>query len=128
MVLQLALGAPFLLAYPASYIGRAFEFTRVGVVAALAFSCPWLVLVCSLCSGQSAGLPPCFPWAFLSASTSSNAPFEPSLLFLSLQVFLFTWTVNWKFLPEGWFVSPRLALVLLAAHLRLLWSFAQYRW
>ncbi len=29
VVLQLALGAPFLLAYPASYVSRAFEFTRV---------------------------------------------------------------------------------------------------
>ena len=30
VVLQLTLGAPFLLAYPASYVGRAFELTRVG--------------------------------------------------------------------------------------------------
>ena len=44
------------------------------------------------------------------------------------QVFLHTWTVNWKFLPEAWFVSRRLALLLLAAHLRLLWSYAQHRW
>ncbi|GAB4819571.1 hypothetical protein N2152v2_006617, partial [Parachlorella kessleri] len=70
VVLQLTLGGPFLLAYPASYVGRAFEFTRV---------------------------------------------------------FLHTWTVNWKFLPEPWFVSRRLALLLLAAHLRLLWSYAQHR-
>lgn len=29
LVLQLALGAPFLLAYPSSYVSRAFEFSRV---------------------------------------------------------------------------------------------------
>ena len=32
VALQVALGAPFLLTYPTSYISRAFEFTRVSRV------------------------------------------------------------------------------------------------
>jgi len=71
VILQVILGAPFLLSYPYSYVSRAFEFSRI---------------------------------------------------------FLYTWTVNWRFLPEGFFVSSRFALLLLAVHLRVLWSFAQYRW
>jgi alpha-1,3-mannosyltransferase len=38
------------------------------------------------------------------------------------------WTVNWAFLPERWFTSQRFALLLLALHVLLLWSFAQHRW
>jgi alpha-1,3-mannosyltransferase len=44
------------------------------------------------------------------------------------RVFKYEWTVNWKFLPESVFVSKRMAVLLLIFHLRLLWSFAEYRW
>jgi alpha-1,3-mannosyltransferase len=44
------------------------------------------------------------------------------------RVFLYKWTVNWHFLPESWFVSQQLAVLLLLAHLMLLWSFANRRW
>lgn len=47
---------------------------------------------------------------------------------LQAQVFAYTWTVNWRFLPEAWFTSQRFAMALLALHLRLLWSYAQKRW
>jgi alpha-1,3-mannosyltransferase len=44
------------------------------------------------------------------------------------RIFKYEWTVNWKFLPESVFVSKRMAVLLLILHLRLLWSFAEYRW
>lgn len=44
------------------------------------------------------------------------------------RVFKYEWSVNWKFLPESVFVSKRMAVLLLIFHLRLLWSFAEYRW
>lgn len=71
IVLQLLLGAPFILSYPMSYLQRAFEFTRV---------------------------------------------------------FMFKWSVNLQFLPENIFLSKQLAILLLVLHLRMLWSFAKYRW
>ena len=43
------------------------------------------------------------------------------------RAFLHTWSVNLKFLPEHVFLSPALATGLLAAHLALLWLFAEYR-
>ena len=43
------------------------------------------------------------------------------------RAFLHTWSVNLKFLPERLFLSPALAAGLLAAHLALLWLFAEYR-
>ena len=44
------------------------------------------------------------------------------------RVFFHVWSVNLKFLPEDVFQSKGLALALLAAHLALLWLFAQNRW
>ncbi|KAL6772031.1 hypothetical protein ACKKBG_A28705 [Auxenochlorella protothecoides x Auxenochlorella symbiontica] len=44
------------------------------------------------------------------------------------RVFQQRWSVNWQFVPADWFVDRRFALVLLALHLRLLWSFARFRW
>ena len=43
------------------------------------------------------------------------------------RAFLHTWSVNLKFLPERVFLSPALAAGLLAAHLALLWLFAEHR-
>jgi len=40
------------------------------------------------------------------------------------RVFLFKWTVNWKFLPEDMFVSPALSVSLLLLHLSTLILFA----
>ncbi|XP_064872571.1 dol-P-Man:Man(5)GlcNAc(2)-PP-Dol alpha-1,3-mannosyltransferase isoform X1 [Oncorhynchus nerka] len=42
--------------------------------------------------------------------------------------FMFTWTVNWRFLPEWLFLSRYFHLVLLAAHLLALLLFALRRW
>lgn len=64
--LQVVLAWPFLSTFPAEYVGRAFELSRV---------------------------------------------------------FLHTWTVNWKFLPEPLFQSRELALGLLSAHVALLAAF-----
>jgi len=71
VLFQLFVALPFLVSHPWSYLGQAFEFSRV---------------------------------------------------------FKYEWTVNWKFLPENWFLSKQFALFLIALHLRVLWSFVQYRW
>jgi ALG3 protein len=42
--------------------------------------------------------------------------------------FFYVWTVNWKFLPEEIFLSTRLAVVLLVAHLVVLALFAVKYW
>lgn len=42
--------------------------------------------------------------------------------------FLFRWTVNWRFLPEAFFLHRGFHLGLLGAHLTLLLLFALYRW
>ena len=44
------------------------------------------------------------------------------------RVFLFKWTVNWRFVPEDVFRSRIFALSLLAAHLTILVAFAFFRW
>ncbi|XGW08228.1 hypothetical protein V3C99_010940 [Haemonchus contortus] len=44
------------------------------------------------------------------------------------RVFLFKWTVNWRFLPEELFLSPRLHLTLLSCHLLVLVVFGYYMW
>lgn len=44
------------------------------------------------------------------------------------RVFMYTWTVNWKFIPEEWFLSKQFSIFLLMVHLRLLWALVQYRW
>lgn len=71
VALQAALGAPFLLTHPRSYLSRAFELSRV---------------------------------------------------------FMWQWTVNWRFLPEETFVSPRWAAALLCAHLVALLALAHFSW
>jgi len=43
-------------------------------------------------------------------------------------VFLWKWTVNWRWLGEDWFQSWHLSYGLLVAHLLLLMSFAATRW
>ena len=68
LLLQLGLAGPFLLHAPGSYLGRAFELSRV---------------------------------------------------------FLHTWSVNLKFLPEQAFQARWLAAGLLAAHVLTLWLFAR---
>ncbi|KAI3721800.1 hypothetical protein L2E82_32818 [Cichorium intybus] len=44
------------------------------------------------------------------------------------RVFIYFWSVNFKFVPEPIFVSKEFALILLFAHLSLLMIFAHYRW
>lgn len=56
------------------------------------------------------------PWSYLSRA------FEFS------RVFIYKWTVNWKFIPEQWFLSRQFAILLLLIHLRLLWAFVNHNW
>lgn len=56
------------------------------------------------------------PWSYLSRA------FEFS------RVFIYKWTVNWKFIPEQWFLSKQFAILLLLIHLRLLWAFVNHNW
>ncbi|RXW17967.1 hypothetical protein EST38_g7874 [Candolleomyces aberdarensis] len=44
------------------------------------------------------------------------------------RVFLYKWTVNWRFVDEDTFLSPQWALGLLAGHLTVLCAFAWFRW
>lgn len=44
------------------------------------------------------------------------------------RVFLFKWTVNWRFLGEEWFLSPAWAKGLLVAHVATLALFGLFRW
>ncbi|KAF8335420.1 mannosyltransferase [Cantharellus anzutake] len=44
------------------------------------------------------------------------------------RVFLFKWTVNWRFFPEETFLSKSFANVLLISHLVTLVLFASYKW
>ncbi|XP_021613263.1 dol-P-Man:Man(5)GlcNAc(2)-PP-Dol alpha-1,3-mannosyltransferase isoform X2 [Manihot esculenta] len=44
------------------------------------------------------------------------------------RVFIHFWSVNFKFIPEPFFVSKQFAVSLLLAHLGLLAAFAHYRW
>ncbi|GMS84635.1 hypothetical protein PENTCL1PPCAC_6810 [Pristionchus entomophagus] len=44
------------------------------------------------------------------------------------RVFLFKWTVNWRFLPEDIFLDKRLHLLLLALHLIAVFLFAFFMW
>ncbi|VDK30420.1 unnamed protein product, partial [Anisakis simplex] len=44
------------------------------------------------------------------------------------RVFLFKWTVNWRFLPEEVFLDKRFHLMLLGAHAVLLMVFAGGVW
>ncbi|KHJ87369.1 ALG3 protein [Oesophagostomum dentatum] len=44
------------------------------------------------------------------------------------RVFLFKWTVNWRFLPEEVFLSPRLHIALLSCHLVVLVVFGYHMW
>ncbi|KAJ1357779.1 hypothetical protein KIN20_015999 [Parelaphostrongylus tenuis] len=44
------------------------------------------------------------------------------------RVFLFEWTVNWRFLPEEVFLSSRLHLALLSCHIVVLLVFGYYLW
>lgn len=44
------------------------------------------------------------------------------------RVFDYTWTVNWRMLPQQVFLSPAFAKLVLALHLGILLSFAHCRW
>lgn len=61
------------------------------------------------------------PFLLHNASAYFSRAFELS------RVFQHVWSVNLKFLPEPVFQSKEAAIVLLLAHVALLWVFAQYR-
>ncbi|KDR81851.1 hypothetical protein GALMADRAFT_264132 [Galerina marginata CBS 339.88] len=44
------------------------------------------------------------------------------------RVFLYKWTVNWRFFDEETFLNPRLAMVLLVGHVSVLLAFGLSRW
>lgn len=44
------------------------------------------------------------------------------------RVFLYKWTVNWRFIPEDIFLSPQLAKGLLLGHVSVLVCFGLFRW
>ena len=44
------------------------------------------------------------------------------------RVFLYEWTVNWRFFGEKTFLSPTLAIALLLLHIVVLVSFGMSRW
>jgi len=57
-----------------------------------------------------------YPWSYLASA------FEFS------RVFLYKWTVNWRFLSEEVFLSRTWALALLVGHLSALVAFASFKW
>ena len=57
-----------------------------------------------------------YPWEYLSGA------FDLS------RVFLFKWTVNWRFLGEDAFLNPVWAKALLLGHLCTLLAFAHFKW
>lgn len=44
------------------------------------------------------------------------------------RVFLYKWTVNWRFFPEDRFLSPELSKALLVGHLSTLVAFGALKW
>lgn len=44
------------------------------------------------------------------------------------RVFLYKWTVNWRFLKEEWFLDRRFAMMLLCGHAFALIMFGLFRW
>ncbi|KAF9036614.1 glycosyltransferase family 58 protein [Panaeolus papilionaceus] len=56
------------------------------------------------------------PWAYLSSAFEFD------------RVFLYKWTVNWRFFDEDTFLSPRLSTALLVGHLSLLVAFGLFKW
>lgn len=57
-----------------------------------------------------------------------RAPSYFSKAFELSRVFMYKWTVNWRFVPESTFLSKPFALGLLAVHAGLLLWFAKTRW
>ena len=57
-----------------------------------------------------------------------RAPSYFSKAFEFSRVFLYKWTVNWRFIPESMFLSKPFALGLLGVHVGLLFWFAKTRW
>ena len=44
------------------------------------------------------------------------------------RIFLYKWTVNWRFLSEDTFLDPKFAVALLAGHASVLVAFGFFRW
>ncbi|KAL1745653.1 glycosyltransferase family 58 protein [Schizophyllum fasciatum] len=44
------------------------------------------------------------------------------------RIFLYKWTVNWRFISEETFLSPRFAKILLVGHVSVLIAFGLFRW
>lgn len=44
------------------------------------------------------------------------------------RVFLYKWTVNWRFVNEGTFLNPTFALSLLVGHISVLVAFGLFKW
>lgn len=63
-------------------------------------------------------------WPFISTNIKSYS----TKAFEFSRVFLWTWTVNWRFLGREWFQSKELSYGLLAAHVATLGFFIVTRW
>jgi len=56
------------------------------------------------------------PWAYLRCAFDFD------------RIFLYKWTVNWRFFDEDTFLSPRLSTALLVGNLTLLVAFGLFKW
>lgn len=87
---------------------------------------------------QGAGTELAVFWMFLAGVVTLwlSAPFlgrKDAAIYLKRafdlgRVFLYKWTVNWRFVPEETFSSKPFAYTLLALHVGLLLAFIQYKW
>lgn len=60
--------------------------------------------------------------------TPENAQAYMNGAFEFSRVFLYKWTVNWRFIPEDSFLSKEFAFTLLIGHISSLLIFAAFRW
>lgn len=56
------------------------------------------------------------PWAYLKGAFDLG------------RVFLYKWTVNWRFIDEATFLSSKFALTLLLGHISVLFGFGLFKW
>ncbi|PWY98660.1 ALG3-domain-containing protein [Testicularia cyperi] len=95
---------------------------------------PGLVVACFVQTGFSGTA--AYLFAILAVQAALSLPFtlnhDPKVYFANAfdfsRVFLYEWTVNWRFVDEATFLSRRFALALLGLHLSLLLVFVLFKW
>ncbi|KAF2396495.1 Lethal(2)neighbour of Tid protein, partial [Trichodelitschia bisporula] len=114
-------------------LGTALYSAAIGTKMSALLPAPALALTML----QTLGLSRCVTQALLIAQTQSLFAYEfvrtdwrayVGRAFELSRVFLYRWTVNWRFVPEDVFLSKPFAASLLAAHAALLLLFAATRW